>query len=138
MNQFFDRLWRYVLFAGTLFLNPATNPKQFPTSFAQAASAEKIHELGGCDFHVLQLTGPASYTNSGTYATSGVPITPGLFGLRALEWVLPICVASGGYDLQFDPATGNVHFIVSSTGLEAANAVNLSAILFFVLAAGVR
>jgi hypothetical protein len=138
MNRLIERLISWFLWAGTMFLNPATNPKLFPTSFAQASSAEKIHDLGGFDFKLAQLTGPASYTNSGVYATSGVPMTPSLFGLRALEWVVPICVATGGYDLQFDPATGNVHFVVSSTGAEAANAVNLSGVLFFVLCAGIR
>lgn len=136
MNSFFKRLFSWFLWGGTIFLNPFTAPKQFPTSFAQAASAEKIHDLGGYDFHVLQVTGPASYTNSGVYATSGIPITAGLFALRTLEWVLPLCCSVGGFTLQFDPATGNVH--VMALGVEVANATNLSGSFFFLLGAGLR
>ena len=118
-----------------------TNPKQFPTSFMQPGSAEKIHDLGGFDFHLIQVNGPTAYNNTGVFATSGIPITPGLFNLRALEWAMPQ-VANAGYTLVFDPATMNVHVFQSAGAAgphaEVANNTNLSAVLFFILGAGVR
>jgi hypothetical protein len=132
VRRMFEALLRRFLFAGTLFANPFTNPKQFPTSFAQPASAEKVHDLGGFDFHFISVVGPASYTNPG-----GIPITASLFGLRALEWAVPVVCTNGAHDLAMD-ITGNVHVFVSSTGAEVANAVNLSGESYFILGAGIR
>lgn len=110
-----------------------TAPKQFPSSFAQAASAEKVHDLGGFDFHVIQVTPPTQYPNP-----AGIPCPASLFACRSMEWVMPICTKLGLRDLAFDPATGNIHAFVSSTGVEVANGVDLSADLFFLMGAGIR
>ena len=110
-----------------------TLPVLFPTASPKAASQEKIHELGGFDFKVLQVTAPSAYPNP-----AGIPCPASLFGLRSLEWVLPVCTLLGLRELTLDPATGNIHAFVGTTGLEVANGVDLSADKFFLLAAGLR
>lgn len=132
MNHLMKRLFSWLMWAGTLFANPFTNPKQFPTSFAQPASAEKIHDLGGFDFHFISVVGPVSYSNPG-----GIPITANLFALRALEWAVPTVCTNGAHDLAMD-LNGNVHVFVSTTGAEVANGVNLSGESYFILGAGIR
>lgn len=110
-----------------------TAPVQYPTSFNKAASQERIHELGSMDFKVLQVTGPSAYPNP-----AGIPCPASLFGLRSLEWVLPVCNKVGTREYTLDPATGNVHAIISLTGVEVGNGVDLSADFIFFLAAGLR
>lgn len=110
-----------------------TAPVLYPTSFNKAASQERIHELGSMDLKVLQVTGPSAYPNP-----AGIPCPASLFGLRALEWVLPVCNKAGTREYTLDPATGNIHAFVGTTGAEVANGVDLSADLVFLLAAGIR
>jgi hypothetical protein len=132
MNHLMNRLFSWLMWAGTLFANPFTNPIQFPLSFNQPSSREKVHDIGGFDFHFIQVTGPVSYSNPG-----GIPITASLFGLRALEWAVPVVCSNGAHDVSMD-TSGNVHVFVSTTGVEVANAVNLSGEVYFILGAGVR
>src|SRR5579872_3854922 len=97
MNWIMRQLFFWLMWAGTKFANPFTNPVQFPLSFAQTSSAEKIHDLGGFDFHFIKVTGPVSYSNP-----AGIPITANLFGLRSLEWAVPVVCTNGAHDLSMD------------------------------------
>jgi hypothetical protein len=84
---------------------------------------------------MLKITGPTSYANPG-----GIALTtnPALFGLRAVEWVLPICGSNPAHDLSYVDSTGAMHVSVSSAGVEVANTTNLSAEFYYLLAAGIR
>lgn len=93
---------------------------------------------------VLDLDGPASYNNTGTFATSGQVINASDFGFSAFEFVDSQNISSDNVNtvLVFMPgmstssaASGNnapvsqtatIHWFVQSTGLEVANGVNLS------------
>jgi len=110
-----------------------SSPIQFPNG--PVASREKIHDLGGFAFVMLKITGPASYPNPG-----GIALTtnPGLFGLRVVEWVLPICGSNPAHDLSYVDSTGAMHVSVSSTGIEVGNTVALNGEFYYLLAAGIR
>jgi hypothetical protein len=110
-----------------------TSPILFPNG--PIASREKVHDIGGFDFKMLKITGPTSYANPG-----GILLTtnPALFGLRVLEWVLPVVCSNGAHDLAYVDATGTLHVFVSTTGVEVANGVNLSGDFYYLLAAGLR
>ena len=119
--------WIPVVLFGTAFF---TNPTLFP--FGPKASASKIHDLGGFDFKMIQVTGPTLYPNPG-----GIVVQPSLFGLQSLEWWMPVCSSNGAHDLSMD-TTGNIHVFVSSTGAEVANNTDLSGEKIFLLGAGLR
>ena len=131
MNRFLSRVFSRFMWAGTLFANPFTGPSVFPQSF-DPSSKEKVHDLGGRDVKMISVAGPVSYTNPG-----GIPVTPSLFGWRALEWWFPVASNNVAYDLSMD-AAGNIHVSTSSAGTEVVNATNLSATTFFIFAAGIR
>ena len=131
MDHLVKRLFSWLMWAGTLFANPFTGPKVFPQSF-DPSSQEKVHDLGGRDVKMISVAGPVSYSNPG-----GIPVTPSLFGWRALEWWFPVASSNVAYDLSMD-AAGNIHVSTSSAGTEIANATNLSATTFFIFAAGIR
>jgi hypothetical protein len=125
---------RWFLFAGTKFMSSLpTSPVRFPNG--PVASQEKIHDLGGFDFKLLKITGPTAYANPG-----GIALTtnPALFGLRQIEWVIPVCGSNPAHDLSYIDSTGAMHVSVSSTGVEVANNTNLSGEFFYILAAGIR
>jgi hypothetical protein len=132
MKHLMNRLFSWLMWAGTLFANPFTGPVKFPLSFAKASSQEKVHDIGGFDFALISVVGPVSYSNPG-----GIPVTASLFSLRALEWWTPTVCTNGAHDVAMD-ATGNIHVFVSTTGAEVANGVNLSGESYFILGAGIR
>jgi hypothetical protein len=109
------------------------SPTFFPYSFNSPSSQEKVHDLGGFDVKFIRVAGPSSYPNP-----AGIVLTPGVFGLRAIEWSCPAGCSNGAHDMAIDGVNGNIHVIVSSTGLEIANATNLSGEFFFFLVAGLR
>jgi len=132
MKHLMNRLFSWLLWAGTLFANPFTGPTVFPLSF-DPSSKEKVHDLGGRDVKLISVLGPASYTNPG-----GIPVTASLFGWRALEWWFPVASSNVAYDLSMDAATGSIHVSTSSAGTEVLNGTNLSGTTFFIFAAGIR
>jgi hypothetical protein len=118
------------LLGGTIIFG---SPAFFPYSFNSPSSQEKVHDLGGFDVKFIRVAGPTSYPNP-----AGIVLTPSVFGLRAIEWSCPAGCSNGAHDMAIDGVNGNIHVIVSSTGLEIANATNLSGEFFFFLVAGLR
>jgi hypothetical protein len=91
----------------------------------------------------------AKVTGDSSYPTGGYAVTPALFGFSAfatdgLGTGLPPTL--GAYqviaDLQgatfsvMNPANGNLQFFVQTTGLEVANATNVSAVNILLQAFG--
>lgn len=80
----------------------------------------------------MKYTGPASYVNSAAFATTGDPIAAGDVLLGTIDDII-FCghpdnatLAGNIYSLYWDRAASRVHWIVMSTGADAANATNLS------------
>ena len=72
---------------------------------------------------VADVTGSASYPNPG-----GEPVAPGDLDARAGNIVAASFQNIPGYAVQLDAANGAMIFIDLATGLEIANAVDLSAV----------
>lgn len=96
-------------------------------------------------------TGPASYVNSGTFATSGETIA-GIGGadgksasqlpLRTIDSIQDANSVSGLYQIRFYPTAAgptnvwSAHWFVISTGAEVANGVSLAAETAIVMGVG--
>lgn len=82
--------------------------------------------------NTLKYTGPASYVNSAVFATSGDPIAAGDILLGTIDDLIFIGIPSNGtlagniYDLFWDRVNSRIHWVVGSTGADAANTTNLS------------
>lgn len=81
---------------------------------------------------VITFTGDNSYPNPAGYV-----VTPATFGLNILKKIIsavPVTVAAGKWDIVLTPTYASdgsitscaLHLMVSSTGLEVANAVDTS------------
>lgn len=93
------------------------------------------------------LTGPTSYPNTG--GTVGIPLPASLFNLNAfadtsgaqlqvapaLGPIFPLSTGTATYWGFIDATTGNLRLIVTATGAEVANTIDVSAarILLMVL-----
>lgn len=89
---------------------------------------------------VVDIDGPASYNNTGTYATSGQVLTAAELGVGGIDTILPSQSSNGLNEIAVSfTAKGGaqpsvaIHWIVTATGVEVANAVNLSATFIRVL-----
>jgi len=91
------------------------------------------------------LPGPASYNNTGVFATSGALLTARAFGLlSSIKFIFPeIATISGTFFIRalrsgtgVGVATVRVHWYVFATGVEVANTFNLSAESIRILAIG--
>lgn len=113
--------WR-LLFSGTHFVN------KFLPGYSQPMGA-KIEIIVDHD-------GPASYNNTGTFATSGETINAIDFGIGGFETVDANSLSSDGLNYVWIDLIGDgpgiacigavLHWYVASSNLEVANAVNLS------------
>lgn len=98
--------------------------------------------VGGKLETIVDLDGPASYNNTGVFATSGQVINASDFGWGGFEIVDAQSLSSDGLNWvqiqlpgqsQTGEAKGNavptarIHWLVQTTNAEVANAVNLSA-----------
>lgn len=68
----------------------------------------------------------ALITFDSSYPTGGEAITPAQFGLQAIDFVL--LSNNGGNDFEYDYTNNKVKARVTTTGVEVANAVDLSAV----------
>jgi hypothetical protein len=90
---------------------------------------------------VVDHDGPASYNNTGTFATSGETINASDFGLGGFELVQVDALSSDGLNYAYVILTGQsitgankgnvgvqavIHWYVLLTNVEVANAINLS------------
>jgi hypothetical protein len=79
----------------------------------------------------------------GIYATNGVPIQASDFGLRVLDFVLPVC-AGAGYTLAWDDANKKMKVFQQPAAAaqgqhnEVPNATDLSAIKAYFIAWGIK
>ena len=78
----------------------------------------------------------ADITGSASYATNGETFTNANFELWLGPDALIDCKTTPGYDLVFDIPNKKVKFFVVTTGVEVANATNLSAVTGRVIAIG--
>lgn len=90
--------------------------------------------FGGKSTAVFDYTGPASYANgvAGGDQINAFPISNQL-GMGTIDWVDGSVTVDGLYSILAQPAASGrigtwvLRWVVISTGLEVANAVNLSA-----------
>src|SRR5678815_1368803 len=89
---------------------------------------------------IVDHDGPASYNNTGVFTTSGETINASDFGYGGFEFIDEISLSSDSLNtvlivLPGQSTSGNfgdarptavIHWFVQSTGVEVANAVNLS------------
>lgn len=89
---------------------------------------------------IIDHDGPASYTNSGVFSTSGETVNASDLGVGGFDFVDEITLSSDGLntvEIAFPSisTSGNfgdaqtkftVHWFVAASGAEVANAVNLS------------
>lgn len=75
----------------------------------------------------------ADVTGDDSYPTGGYPITPAIFGLTTFDTVL--VPSSSGYTANYNAATGKI-VVYASANTQVANAVDLSAVTFRILAMG--
>jgi hypothetical protein len=77
----------------------------------------------------------------GIYATNGIAVTPSDFGLRGLDFVLPVC-ASAGYTIAWDRPNLKILVFQTAAGAgqhaEVGNGVDLSAVKVHLIAIGKR
>jgi hypothetical protein len=82
----------------------------------------------------IDVTGPASYVNTGTFSTSGHAMNASDFGWGGFDFVSAM-ISSDGLDIGYVASgtagvsfsTFNLHWFVIATGAEVANGVDLSA-----------
>lgn len=82
---------------------------------------------------VIDRTGPVAYNNTGTYATSGDVLTAAELGWGGIDVVIPSQSSDGLNEIivSFTVVGGGsgsvaLHWFVTASGAEVANAVNLS------------
>ena len=90
---------------------------------------------------VVDHDGPASYVNTATFATSGEVINASDFGIGGFELVQVDALSNDGLNYAYVVLSGQststgvkgtlgtqatIHWFVVATGVEVANAVNLS------------
>jgi hypothetical protein len=92
----------------------------------------------------VDVVGPASYVNTGTFATSGQPINASDFGWGGFDFVMAM-PSSDGLDIGYVASgtsgssftTFNLHWFVIATGAEVTNTTNLSTKTIRLLLVGV-
>lgn len=96
-------------------------------AFTLANNQTRTGPVGGrADLrYIFEVTGPASYTNTGTWATSGEATN---FGIT-VERLASFTIDNGAGTFRivtYDYTTGRLHAFVPNTGAEVANGVDLS------------
>lgn len=91
-------------------------------------------EVGKREIFSVSWTGPKSYTNTATFATSGEAFSGSILGFqRYVDLIFSAVSISGTYIVRGIPtATGaraswRLHWYTESSGTEVTNAVDLSA-----------
>lgn len=83
---------------------------------------------------------PLQITFDSSYPTGGEAVTAAQLGLRGIYYVVPSVDTTGTYILTYNHTAGTTggkfFVIVSATGAEVANEVDLAAIIFNVLVLG--
>jgi hypothetical protein len=112
-----------------LALNVATPfPNARPLSNVDGATVEVF----------VDITGDASYPNTGTFSTSGYTLTPAQLGMSEVLYV--DCGSLAGYVVHYDYANQRLHFFQSAAAgnkfTEVANTTNLSTVTGRMIAIG--
>lgn len=96
-------------------------------AFTLAQSKVRSGPVGGMASlrYFWEVTGPASYTNTGVWATSGEAYDPG----HTVELLPSFTIDDGAGTVRivtYDYANKRLHAFIPNTGAEVANAVDLS------------
>ena len=95
-----------------------------------------LNQVGEKMEFIKDLKGPTSYNNTGTFSTSGQTINASDDNFGGLEAVIPCGLSFDGLyyavvlligtPTDAPAASATIHWFVQATGLEVANATNLS------------